>query len=217
MIGVSVQLSLSFVNYIQDKKIYQKLFLFSLIAVQHERKPIVDRKQDSHKSSTSENDQESTISKSRLKKESASDSVNYLSLFQLNPLLMHAGVTQSQTFQQSLVAAQSPTKTSESIKLEVVDDFVDKSSNNNESIELFEIVLEQKILHDTFDMINMIESSLQGQDVYNNGNYEYDLTESFLTSLTDESMAEFKIQLPNLLPKMHFVCEIGSRILFKVS
>jgi hypothetical protein len=176
----------------------------------------VDRKHDAHKSSTSENDQETTQSKSRVKKESANDSVNYLSLFQLNPLLMHAGVAQSQTYQQSLATSQSPTKTAESIKSEVTDEFVDKSNNNNES-ELIEIVLEQKILHDTFDMINMIESQLQGQDIYSNGSYDYELSESFLSSLTDESMADFKIQLPNLLPKMHFVCEIGSRILFKVS
>lgn len=198
---------------------------FSLVsAVQHERKPIVDRKQQDGKSSTSENDQEIAQSKSRLKKESANDSVNYLSLFQLNPLLLHAasGVTQAQNFQhQPLgVAASSPTKANDStgIKLEepFMEDLSDKM-NNNESSELFESVLEQKLLNDTFDLINMIEASLHsGFDSCNNGSTEENLTQTFMSSLIDENVTQFKIQLPNLLPKMHFVCEVGSRILFKV-
>lgn len=54
--------------------------------MQHERKPIVDRKQDAHKSSTSENDQEiMSQAKSRQKKDATNESMNYLSLFQLNP------------------------------------------------------------------------------------------------------------------------------------
>lgn len=191
-----------------------------LLAVQHERKPILDRKQDAHKSSTSENDQEIPQSKSRLKKDSANDSVNYLSLFQLNPLLMHAGVNPSQSYQQSLCAS-SPTKAVETtgIKMEepFVDDVLESKATNQESSELFESVLEQKLLNDTFDMINMIESSLQGNyEAYNsNGSPDENLTPIFLANLTDETVTQFKIQLPNLLPKMHFVCEVGSRILFK--
>lgn len=195
------------------KKLNYNLCSSLFLAVQHERKPIVDRK-DTQKSSTSENDintTEMTQSKSRLKKESNNDSVNYLSLFQLNPLLMHAasGVHQSQNFQ------PSPTKTELSgIKMEepYIDDLNESKVNNNESSEGFESVLEQKL----FEMINTIESSLQcGYEVYNNGSSEGILTETFLNNLTDENATTFKIQLPNLLPKMHFVCEVASRILFK--
>lgn len=188
------------------------------LAVQHERKPIVDRKE-AHKSSTSENDQEMmSQSKSRLKKDSNNDTVNYLSLFQLNPLLMHAaaGVNSSQNFQ------TSPSKAADSAGIKIEEAFVDdmsdaKLSMNNESTELIESVLEQKHLNETlFDMIAMIESSLQGGfESYNNGNADDELTSTFLTNLMDENLTQFKIQLPNLLPKMHFVSEVGSRILFK--
>ena len=180
--------------------------------MQHERKPIVDRK-DPHKNSNSENDMNSTEmqSKSRLKKDSANDSVNYLSLFQLNPLLMHAasGIHQTQNFQ------ASPKKATEltGIKMEepFIEDIVDNKINV-ECLETYESAFEQKL----FEMITTIESSLQaGYEAYSNGNSEDNLTESFMSNLTDENLTQFKIQLPNLLPKMHFVCEVGSRILFK--
>lgn len=189
--------------------------------MQHERKPIVDRKE-AHKSSTSENDQEMmSQSKSRLKKDSNNDTVNYLSLFQLNPLLMHAaaGVNSSQNYQ------TSPSKTADSTGIKIEEAFVDDMSDsklnmNIDSTELIESVLEQKHLNETlYDMIAMIESSLQagssGFDIHNNGNADDELTQTFLTNLMDENLTQFKIQLPNLLPKMHFVCEVGSRILFK--
>lgn len=183
-----------------------------LLAVQHERKPIVDRKD--NKSSTPENDQEMmSQSKSRLKKDSANDSVNYLSLFQLNPLLMHAasGVHQAQAYK------PPPSKADLSgIKEEpYIDDFCEnKVSTINEpaSLGLFESALEQKL----FDMINSIEASLQSNhQVHNNGTSDDNLSDMFMNNLTDENVTQFKIQLPNLLPKMHFVCEVGSRILFK--
>lgn len=181
--------------------------------MQHERKPIVDRK-DPHKNSNSENDMNSTEmaqSKSRLKKDSTNESVNYLSLFQLNPLLMHAasGIHQTQNFQ------ASPKKATEltGIKMEepFIEDIVDNKINA-ECLETYESTFDQKL----FEIISTIESSLQnGFETYSNGNSEDNLPESFLSNLTDENLTQFKIQLPNLLPKMHFVCEIGSRILFK--
>lgn len=182
-------------------------------AVQHERKPIVDRK-DPHKNSNSENDMNSTEmaqAKSRLKKGSENDSVNYLSLFQLNPLLMHAasGMHQTQNFQ------ASPKKPTELTGIKMEEPFIDEvvdNKTNVECLETFESAFEQKL----FEMITTIESSLQaGFEMYNNGNSEENLPEAFLNNLTDENLTQFKIQLPNLLPKMHFVCEIGSRILFK--
>lgn len=185
-----------------------------VLAVQHERKPIVDRKEQ-HKSSTSENDQEiMSQSKTRLKKDANSDSVNYLSLFQLNPLLMHAASNAPQPFQPT-------TKTPEcgGIKMEetFIDDLSeDRLNTNNDSTALFDTVLEQKQLNDTFDLISLIESSLQnGFEAPSNGNSLESLPQSFLNNLTDESVTQFKIQLPNVLPKMHFVCEVGSRVLFK--
>lgn len=85
-----------------------------------------------------------------------------------------------------------------------------------ESSELMESVLEQKILNDTLDLIQIIENSLTASSYDNyNGNYIDNLSESFLQSLMDESCVQFKVQIPNLLPKMHFVCEIGSRVLFR--
>lgn len=183
------------------------------LAVQHERKPIVDRK-DPHKNSTSENDMNSsemTQSKSRLKKDSTNDSVNYLSLFQLNPLLMHAasGIHQTQNFQ------VSPKKTTELTGIKMEEPFIDDIGDNKtivEGMETFESAFEQKL----FEMITTIETSLHtGYDGYNNGTSDDNLTDSFLGNLNDENLTQFKIQLPNLLPKMHFVCEVGSRILFK--
>lgn len=157
------------------------------------------------------NSTEMAQSKSRLKKDSANDSVNYLSLFQLNPLLMHAasGIHQTQSFQ------ASPKKTTELSGIKMEEPFIDDIADNKanvECLETYESAFEQKL----FEMITTIESSLQaGYETYNNGNSEDNLAESFLSNLTDENLTQFKIQLPNLLPKMHFVCEVGSRILFK--
>jgi nuclear receptor subfamily 2 group C len=196
--------------------------LYFILAVQHERKPIVDRKQDTHKSSTSENDQEILVQgKSRQKKETAAESMNYLSLFQLNPsLLMHAAATANPT--QSYQQSASPPKSSElGIKIEETypdDDFYEnKANNNNESSEFYESVQEQKLLNNAFDIISLIESSLQNSyDTNGSEKLEDKISSSYLINLLDENTAQFKIQLPQiLLPKMHFVCEIGSRILFK--
>lgn len=176
----------------------------------------MDRKE-THKSSTSENDQEIMVqTKSRLKKESGNDSVNYMSLFQLNPLLMHAasGVNGSQNYQQPAHHKQN-----DLVGIKMEEPFADEMSErknvtHESSAEVFESAYEQKLLNDTFDMINIIEASLHG-NIDNNSNSEENLSESFLANLLDENAIQFKIQLPSLLPKMHFVCEVGSRILFK--
>lgn len=188
-----------------------------LLAVQHERKPIVDRKE-AHKSSTSENDQEiMSQGKSRMKKEVNNDSVNYLSFFQLNPLLMHAAsnVNPPQSFQPS-------TKIADSVGVKMEDSFADDLSDerfnmNSDTSALFDTVLEQKQLSDTFEMISLIESCLVqgGFEPSSNGTYDDDFGQSIFNNLTDDAMTQFKIQIPNLLPKMHFVCEMGSRVLFK--
>lgn len=189
-------------------------------SVQHERKPIIDRKQDQNKSSTSENDQENTLSKPR-KKESANDSVNYLSLFQLNPLLLQAatGVNSAQNFHQSLGVTSSSVDATHPtcIKLEEPI-FIDEASEkmNNPESDMIESFIEQNLISDTFKLISMIESSLQG--CYENSNKsEKNNLQSFLSNLSSTStIPQFKIQIPNLLPKMHFVCEVASRVLFKV-
>lgn len=192
-------------------------------SVQHERKPIVDRKPDLNKISTSENDQENTHLKSR-KKESINDSVNYLTLFQINPLLLQAatGVNSSQNFHQSLGVSSSSLETSPAtcIKLEepMGRTFTDEQSenlNNNES-EIIDTFIQQNIITDTFRLINLIESSLQGCFENSSDSNEH-LLQNFLSNLTSSTtIPQFNIQIPNLLPKMHFVCEIASRILFKV-
>lgn len=180
-------------------------------SVQHERKPIVDRKEQ-HKSPDNDNDSGMMQSKSRLKKE-PNDSVNYLSFFQLNPLLMAASnVNNSQAYQ-----ASSPVKMLDpaSVKMEE-SELTDNKPTNFESSELYESVLEQKLLNDTFVMINAIETSLQaGYENCSNGN-SFDVPpEQFMSNLLDENLVNFNIQIPSLLPKMHFVCEVGSRIIFK--
>lgn len=174
----------------------------------------MDRKEQ-HKSSTSENDQEMGQNKSRLKKDVNNDSVNYLSLFQLNPLLMHAatGVNPAQSFQPSLKGNDNiNVKMEETFMDELNDDRINMSSDNS---ALLESVLEQKQLNDTFDMVNLIELSIQGGfENASNGNLD-ETPQAFINNLTDENLTQFKIQVPNLLPKMHFVCEMGSRTLFK--
>lgn len=154
------------------------------------------------------------------KREASNSSMNYLSLFQLNPLLMHAaGATQFN----NLSATTSPSKESPTgSKIDETSfmgggggEVVEEKSSKNETNELYESVLEQKLLNDTLDMIQIVETSLTSPlHETLNGNYET-LSQNFLLSLIDENAIQFKIQIPNLLPKMHFVCEIGSRVLFK--
>lgn len=151
--------------------------------------------------------------KSRSKRDSHPNSLNYLNIFQLNPLLMHAaGASQFNL-------PPSPTKEAPPVaKVEEPAFTVETNDNKlkNGSSALYETVLEQKLLNDALDMIQMIENSFttSSYDSYN-GTYGENLTEAFVNSLTDENIVQFKIQIPNLLPKMHFVCEIGSRVLFK--
>lgn len=184
------------------------------LAVQHERKPLVDRKNDAMKNAQiSENSNDNNNPKPRGKRDSSSSSVNYLSLFQLNPLLMHAaGASQ---FNMSSTTT-SPSK--ESPKLDetaFISDVVEEKSCKTESPELYESVLEQKLLNDTLDMIQMLETSLTSPSYDTlNGNHDA-FSQNFLHSLLDEQVIQFKVQIPNLLPKMHFVCEVGSRVLFK--
>ncbi|CRK98195.1 CLUMA_CG011558, isoform A [Clunio marinus] len=195
-------------------------------SVQHERKPIVDRRQPENKNASVENEQNSTLSaKLRMKKESSNDSVNYLSLFQLNPLLIHA-VNPAQAFS-SGVPQSTAKQLTDSTNIKVEDTFTDdsiesKTNNNNNSnnnvecFELLESVEEQKLLKDSFNMISIIESSLHEQQQQPiNENVDENSSQQFFSNLIDENLSQFKIQVPNLLPKMHFVCEIGSRILFK--
>lgn len=190
-------------------------------SVQHERKPIVDRKQDQNKSSTSENDQENTQSKPR-KKDPMSDSVNYLSLFQLNPLLLQAasGVNSSQNFHQSLGVSSSSIEAAHTANIKQEDpiytDELSEKVNSNVESELIESFIEQNLINDTFKLINMIESSLQG--CYENSSDSEDSSlQSLLANLSSTStIPQFQIHIPNLLPKMHFVCEVASRVLFKV-
>jgi hypothetical protein len=189
--------------------------------VQHERKPLVDRKNDALKNAqNSENSNDMSTSKSRGKQQqqqrdsAANNSVNYLSLFQLNPLLMHAAGASQFPMPDTSPPKESPG----GLKNDdppFLPDFVDDKISKSESNELYESVLEQKMLNDTLDMIQMVENSLTSSP-YDalNGNYET-LTQGFMQSLLDEGCVQFKVQIPNLLPKMHFVCEIGSRVLFK--
>lgn len=178
--------------------------------MQHERKPIAqDRKQDAHKSSTSENDQEILIqAKSRQKKDCTNDSMNYLSLFQLNPsLLMHATVNPTQAFQQNT----SPTKSADQLGIKIEetyadDDFYENKQSNLESSELFESVQEQKLLNNAFDIITLIESSFQNSYETGSEICAEEISPSYLHNLMDENATQFKIQLPQiLLPKMHYV------------
>jgi hypothetical protein len=155
-----------------------------------------------------------TQTKSRQKKDNANESMNYLSLFQLNPsLLMHAATIQQTT---------SPTKSSDQLGIKIEEayadeDFYDNKLNNLESSELFESVQEQKLLNNAFDIISLIESTLKKSfETKNSENCEEKIIPSYLNNLMDANATQFKIQLPQiLLPKMHYVCEIGSRILFK--
>ena len=158
--------------------------------------------------------------KSRQKKVHSNESMNYLSLFQLNPtILMQAAakVSSAQTFQQSA----SPNKPTDILGVKIEEAFHDEEyyedkTNSQETSELLESLQEQKLLNNAFELINMIEHSLQNQDSKNDESMEEKILLSYLNNLANEDTNQFKIQLPQtLLPKMHYVCEIGSRILFK--
>lgn len=188
-------------------------FSLTHLAVQHERKPLVDRKNDAMKNAQISENSNDNNQKPRGKRESTSSSVNYLSLFQLNPLLMHAA--SASQFNMSS-ATTSPSKESPKIdETAFISDVVEEKNSKNETPELYESVLEQKLLNDTLDMIQMLETSLTSPSYDTmNGNHDA-LSQNFLLSLVDENVIQFKVQIPNLLPKMHFVCEVGSRVLFK--
>lgn len=61
----------------------------------------------------------------------------------------------------------------------------------NESNELYESVLEQKMLNDTLDMIQMLENP-----PYENFNGNYDgVSQTLLLSLFDENLIQFKVKI----------------------
>lgn len=170
--------------------------LIFILAVQHERKPLVDRKNDAHKNAqSSENGND--LNKSRGKRDASGSSVNYLSLFQLNPLLMHAA--NASQFP-SLPQTTSPSKESP-IGLKIDEQqFVNENDEKlkSESNELYESVLEQKMLNDTLDMIQMVENPS-----YENLNGNYDgVSQSFLLSLFDENLTQFKVRIQLSLLKL---------------
>lgn len=186
--------------------------------MQHERKPIVDRKQDAHKNSGSDNQDMSVQGKSRQKKMMSNESMNYLSLFQLNPSILMQAAANVTSAQSSMQQNSPPSKASEllGVKLEEEEDFYENKANNQETSELFESAQDQKLLNSAFELINLIESSLQSNQETKNDNFDEKISFSYISKLEDENANQFKIQLPQiLLPKMHYVCEIGSRILFK--
>jgi hypothetical protein len=185
-----------------EKTQLQHLF-FKLVAVQHERKPILDRKQGSLKCTENEFDH----SKIRVKKES-NDSVNYLSLFP--SFLMSQSLLQQQSMRHpSLPSPKEP----EFGKIE--DDYVDevekqKPTDQKES-SIYDAIYEQKQDDETFKLLNSVEASIENA---NNQSSNFPVNKTFLNNLLNENMAQFNIQLPNVLPKMHYICEIGSRVLF---
>jgi hypothetical protein len=158
----------------------------------------VDRKNDAHKNAQS-SDNSNDLSKSRGKRDAAGSSVNYLSLFQLNPLLMHAA--NASQFP-SLPQTTSPSKESP-LGLKIEEQFANENDDKlkSESNELYESVLEQKMLNDTLDMIQMLENP-----PYENFNGNYDgVSQSLLVSLFDENLTQFKVILFNFLYKSYFV------------
>jgi hypothetical protein len=160
--------------------------------------------------SSQENGSENSKSRNGKRIETSSGgSVNYLNLFQLNPLLMHAA--NASPFNIPAKEQTSPNNNN----ISASDNKPIEDATSSDKNELYETVLEQKMLNDTLDMMQSIENSLNVNNYENfNGSCE-NLNEEFLTSLTDQNLIQFKVQIPNLLPKMHFVCETGSRILFK--
>jgi hypothetical protein len=186
-----------------EKTQLQHLF-FKLVAVQHERKPILDRKQDTMKCNENDFDH----SKIRVKKES-NDGVNYLSLFP--SFLMSQSLLQQQSMRHpSLPSPKEP----EFNKIE--DDYVDevekqKSTDQKES-SIYDAFYEQKQDDETFKLLNIVEANIE--NATNNQSSNFAVNKTFLNNLLNENMAQFNIQLPNVLPKMHYICEIGSRVLF---
>ncbi|CAO1403983.1 unnamed protein product [Diamesa hyperborea] len=218
-------------------------------SVQHERKPIVDRKTDQKSGTVGVNNGDAEADgplptvKCRMKKDTSAESVNYMNLFQLNPLLMHAAAaanpvaafhqyidpaTNNQTVPTSAATGQEQLPYIKMENMEVNEmngpkECGDNSSTNNnksnnnkptvKSTDLIETVLERQLLSESLDLINMLELSLQSTyDLYSGDNYSDDEDQP---SMLECLQIDFEIQLPNLLPKMHYICEIGSRILFK--
>lgn len=182
---------------------YEYHDFFSSAAVQHERKPLLDRKQEMK---CNENDFDGKI---RVKKES-NDSVNYLSLFP--SFLMSQTLLQQQQQQQSLrhVAPLPSPKSSDFEKIDDYEDEVEKQKpNDSKDSSLYDAYFEQKQEDETFKLLNLVEANIEG-----NQNNHCAVSKTFLVNLMNENVAQFNIQLPNVLPKMHYICEIASRVLF---
>lgn len=183
---------------------FHDLFLSST-AVQHERKPLLDRKQELK---CNENDFDHT--KIRVKKESNDSGVNYLSLFP--SFLMSQSLLQQQQ-QQSLRHTASLPSPKESDFGKIDDDYQDEvekqKPNELKDSSMYDAYFEQKQEDETFKLLNIVEASIEG-----NQNNHFAVSKTFLMNLLNENMAQFNIQLPNVLPKMHYICEIASRVLF---
>lgn len=182
---------------------YEYHDFFSSAAVQHERKPLLDRKQEMK---CNENDFDGKI---RVKKES-NDSVNYLSLFP--SFLMSQTLLQQQQQQQSLrhVAPLPSPKSSDFEKIDDYEDEVEKQKPIDlKESSLYDAYFEQKQEDETFKLLNLVEANIEG-----NQNNHCAVSKTFLVNLLNENVAQFNIQLPNVLPKMHYICEIASRVLF---
>lgn len=95
-------------------------------------------------------------------------------------------------------------------------------------LDIIDTVLERKQLSESLNLINLLETMIQAkhnklqqqsQSSLHDSESDYSDDEEqhkFLFGvLMHEKNVPFKIQLPNLLPNMHYVCEIGSRLLFK--
>lgn len=121
--------------------------------------------------------------KARAKRESHASSLNYLNLFQLNPLLMHAPPF-------NLPSSSSPNKEAPTTT-KVEEPTESTESSKSKSTELFETVLEQKLLNDTLDMIQLIENTSYDY----NGSYTENLTELFVNSISDENFVQFKVRI----------------------
>lgn len=121
---------------------------------------------------------------------------------------MHAAANANpaQSFQQTTSPSQSADQIGIKVEEQYADDEFYEKANNQESSEVFESVQDQKLLNNAFDIISLIELSLQNNyEATNSENGEEKITFSYLSKLQDENSTQFKIQLPQiLLPKMHF-------------
>ena len=164
-------------------------------AVQHERKPIVDRKTDQKSGSVGANNGDAEAEgqsslpasvKCRMKKDTSAESVNYMNLFQLNPLLMHAAAAANPVaaFHQYIDPATSnqsvPTSAATGqdqlpyIKMENMeanemngpkDSGENSNTNNNKSnnkptvksTDLIETVLERQLLSKSLILVNIFK------------------------------------------------------------